>query len=124
MTFLTGCANSGPATYPVTGTVTFDGQPVQAGDITFESDSGDVSTDAGKIVNGKYECKVKPGRKKVKITASREIPGKSTKGAMGETLTERKEYIPENYNSKTELTAEVDEAPDNKIDFDLKAEGK
>lgn len=120
VTCLMGCANSGPETYSVTGTVTFNGQPIPTGDITFESDSGDASADAGRIVDGKYECKARPGRKKVKITASREKPGKTTKGAMGETIAEREEYIPLNYNSETELTAEIDQSNDNKIHFELK----
>ncbi len=123
-TLFVGCSGrDGAEVYPVSGTVSFNGEPVKLGDIVFEPETTGLAADGGQIVDGKYQCQAKAGRLKVRITASREIPGKSTVGAMGEKLGQREEYIPAQFNSNTELIAEVDESPDNKIDFDLKAEG-
>jgi hypothetical protein len=102
-----GCGSSGPREYEVTGTVTFDDQPVADGYITFLPEEKEFGPDAGKIVDGKYRAKVKPGNKRVVIQASRPVPGK--KGPMGEQEIEA--YIPARYSDreKTELRAEVGE---------------
>jgi len=98
-----GCGSSGPNVYEVTGTVTFDNDPLPEGDITFFPEEKDVGPDAGKIKEGQYRVKVKGGKKKVQIRATRPVPGK--KGPMGEQAIE--DYIPARYNDKTELTADV-----------------
>lgn len=118
---LSGCSGKdGTETYAVSGTVTFNGQPIKTGDIVFEPESSEVPPDAGQIVDGKYKCKAKAGRMKVRISATREIPGKTTKGAMGEDLVVKEEYIPAKYNTATELTAEIDAADENTVNFELK----
>ena len=118
---LTGCSGKdGTETYPVSGTVSFNGQPVKVGDIVFEPESSEMSPDGGQIIDGKYNCKAKVGRMKVRISATREIPGKTTKGAMGEDIVEKEEYIPAKYNTATELTAEIDAADENTVNFELK----
>jgi hypothetical protein len=102
-----GCGSSGPREYEVTGTVTFDGQRVPVGDITFLPEEKEFGPDAGKIVDGQYRAKVKAGKKRVVIQASRPVPGK--KGPMGEPAIE--DYVPARYSDrdKTELRAEVGE---------------
>jgi hypothetical protein len=102
-----GCGSSGPREYEVTGTVTFDQQPVVDGDIIFVPEEKEFGPDAGKIVDGKYRAKVKAGKKRVVIQASRPVPGK--KGPMGEQAIE--DYIPFRYSDreKTELRADVGE---------------
>ncbi len=125
LTMIVGCpaGSGGPATYSVSGTVKFDGQPVKTGDIQFEPETPGQAPDAGQIVNGSYTLKAKAGKKKVKITASRDIPGKTTKGAMGEDIVAKEDFIPANYNSKTELTAEVKASGTNSFNFELKGTG-
>lgn len=120
-----GCngGSDAPPTFPVSGTVTFDGAPVESGDIHFESDVKGEAPDSGSIVNGKYSLKAKEGKKKVKITASRAVPGKTTKGAMGEDIVVKEDYIPAKYNTNSEL-AETVEAVPNSFDFELKSDGK
>ena len=118
-----GSGGNGPATFSVSGTVKFDGQPIKTGDIQFEPETPGLAPDAGQIVNGSYSLKAKAGKKKVKIMASREIPGKTTKGAMGEDIVAKEDFIPETYNSKTELTAEVKASGGNSFNFDLKGTG-
>jgi len=105
--------------YPVSGTVTFDGQPVKEGDIIFLDPDNKVSPDAGKIENGKFTMKAKKGSKKVDIRATKIEPyPKDKTGAMGE-KEGPVDYIPEKYNLKTELTAEVNAKGENTYEFKL-----
>lgn len=107
--FAAGCGSgsNAPPTYAVTGTVTFDGAPLKSGDIRFEPETPGEAPDAGTIADGKFSIRAKAGKKKVRITASREIPGTKTKGAMGEDLAQQEQYIPDRYNANTELTETV-----------------
>src|SRR5438128_5765139 len=90
---LAGCGPSGPRTYPVSGTVLFDGKPLPQGDIIFHAARGVVGADAGKIKDGKYSFRAKAGKKKVAILASAAVPGKRDP-LMGPLL---ENYIPERY---------------------------
>lgn len=125
LSLIVGCSSgsNGPTTYSVSGTVKFDGQPLKTGDILFEPETPGLAPDAGQIANGSYALKAKAGKMKVKITASREIPGKVTKGAMGEDIVAKEDFIPANYNSQTELSAEVKPSGSNTFNFDLQGTG-
>ena len=72
MLLLAGC---GSGRIPISGDVTFNGEPILTGTITFEpADDKGVAT-GGKIVSGKYalvgDAAPQPGKKKVRIVASR-----------------------------------------------------
>jgi len=69
---LSGCGPSGSEKYTVTGTVTFDGQPVPDGHIIFAPTEAGLPPDAGKISRGKFELTATAGKKRVEIHASRE----------------------------------------------------
>jgi len=116
--FAIGC-DKGPTMATVTGSVTYDGKPVPEGDITFSDPENKIAPDAGKIKDGVYTVSVKPGKKKVDIRASKleKLPA-GKKGAMGETEMPV-DYIPDKYNLKSELTADV-AGGTNKFDFTLK----
>ncbi len=62
---LVGCGGSGLV--EITGAVTYDGQPVQKGTISFLPQDGNGPTAAAIIVEGKYTVKVALGAKWVKI---------------------------------------------------------
>jgi len=113
-----GCGRSGPETYPVSGTVTFDGQPVPDGHIQFVPADGKGLPDPGKIENGEFSFDAKPGPKRVEIEASRET-GPVDK-SMG--LAPRESYIPPCYNLETTLTAEVTPDGPNEFNFPLKSQ--
>ena len=116
MAVAAGCGTSGPKMHDVTGIAKYDGKDIADGEIIFKSDDPSVGPEAGQIKDGKYAAKVREGKNKVEIRASRPVPGK--KGPMGtEDLIES--YIPAKYNLKTELTAEVG-AGKTVHDFDLK----
>jgi hypothetical protein len=113
--FVIGCGASGPKMYDVTGTVKYDGKDVADGDILFQPADPAVGPDGGKIVDGKFSLKVKEGKHTVRIKGSRVFPGK--KGAMGEDWVDQ--YLPDKYNEKSELSAEVGSGK-TEHNFDLK----
>jgi len=115
---LLGC-DSGPRMYPVSGTVTLDGQPVPEGDIAFLDPDNQIGPDAGKIKDGKFAFKTKAGKKMVEIRAARmqkPPPGADGPGGAEPAFIE---YLPERYNEKTELTAEVASGGPNQYEFKL-----
>lgn len=116
---LGGGCGSGVQMYEVTGAVTFEGRPVPAGDIIFKPEDASLGAESGKIQGGRYSARVKGGKNRVEIRAVREVPGK--KGPMGEPLLE--DYLPEAYNEKTKLTADVGPGRTS-FDFPLNAKGQ
>ena len=66
MACLAGCGRSDGLT-EISGTVSYDGQPVKKGTITFLPADGKGPTAATLIADGKYSVKVAPGKKLVKI---------------------------------------------------------
>jgi hypothetical protein len=113
---LAGCSK-GPALATVTGTVTYKGQPLKEGTITFIPADGRSAT--GKIVAGKitevscYDINdgVPVGKHKVLIHSAQE-------GA--DMYAPSKSLIPEKYGSldKSELTADI-KPGENTVTFDL-----
>lgn len=117
---LIGCGPTGPKTYPVSGTVTFDGKPVKVGDIIFIPLDRKLGPEAGTISDGKYTLRAKVGKCRVEITAL-DI-GPNTKYMNGSPIAEN--FIPERYNLESELTAEVSPDADNAFNFELHSGGK
>jgi hypothetical protein len=114
---LAGCGPAGPPTYEVSGTVTWNGQPLPAGDIIFQPVDGTVAPDPGKIRQGQFRFRAKAGLKKVVIYATRAGKYDSVMQSY-----EREAYLPARYNTHTELTAVVTPGGANHFDFPL--EGK
>ena len=71
----TGCGRTGPALVTVKGSVTFDGKPVETGEILFRAADGLVATHAGPIAAGGYQVRLPVGAKRVEIIATRPITG-------------------------------------------------
>lgn len=116
-----GCGGqpAGPKLETVTGKVTFDGQSVTEGDITVTPlDPGGRSAGA-KIVDGAFTLQTDVGKKKVEITAMRDVPGKFREDNPGEKVQVREQFIPKQYNEKSELTLDVKAGPNEPV-FDLK----
>jgi hypothetical protein len=112
---LAGCT---PRSYPVSGTVTWKGEPLPEGDIVFIDRERSEVQDHGKIVNGQIQAQVKPGKKRVLILASKES-GKFDPN-MG--AAPRVQYIPTQYNDPYRSILEADVTPNgaNSFTFDLK----
>src|SRR5262245_61864897 len=114
--FTFGCDAGRPARYRVTGFVTFDRQPVEGGEIVFVPVDKGVAPDAGRIDNGSYDLLAKAGKKRVEIRASRPVVG-GKPNPMGPVY---QDYIPEKYNARTMLEADVKPDGPNHFDYELK----
>lgn len=125
---LTGCGSG--ETIPravVSGTVTFDGEPVNEGVIMFIPVVGVKGAPVQlNIVNGKYDSATDAGDKRgvvigmneVRIMATRPS-GKKVKSPDNEMIDEIVQYIPAKYNEKTELQQEI-KSGKHEHNFDLK----
>ncbi|WP_298860489.1 hypothetical protein [uncultured Gimesia sp.] len=122
---LTGCggANDGPATFPVSGKVTWDGKPVVEGNIIFRDAEEKTASAAGKIEDGEFSFRAIAGKKTVVITATREVPGKTAVGGAPDepAVPAIEQYIPADYNEKSTLEAVVSDSGSNEFEFDLKS---
>jgi hypothetical protein len=112
--FALGCDSPGVV---VKGSVNLNGQPLSDGDIIFEAADGQAAPTGGLIKDGRYELRMAPGSKIVRINASK--PGPTVDPVMG--AAPPMSIIPEEYNVKTKLTATVTQGDTKDIDFDLKA---
>jgi hypothetical protein len=112
-----GCSDNRPAMYRVKGSVSFDGQPVESGEILFAPVEKGTAPDAGRIENGTYDTLVKAGKKRVEIRASRVVVG-GKPNPMGPVY---HDYIPDKYNARTILAADVTADGENRFDYELKS---
>ena len=119
--FSLGCGPSGPETYTATGKVTFDGQPVSEGEIIFRAADGATGSWEARIADGSYTLETTAGAKRVEITARRKVEG-APAAASGEPAISFESYIPEKYNEKSELTADVTPGGPNEFNFTLTPE--
>ena len=108
---LTGCGDI--PTYRVAGEVTWQGTPVEDGQINFLPEDRNLHPATAKIVNGRYEAKVPAGRMKVEVHGQKDL---GYNPAMHQNT--KAPYIPSEYNAETTLTLEV-KAGDNTADFHL-----
>ena len=122
-----GC---GQPTAPVSGRITFDGKPLANATVIFqplaEPNPGPGSkgkTDA----DGKYSLQLMvgetsgaiPGQHKVEITA---FEGGDLKQSSGPDMVARKRIVPDEYNTKSQLTFDVPAGGTMSADFALKSE--
>jgi hypothetical protein len=115
---LSGCGLFSPkGKEKVTGTVTVNDEPLPQGKIVFIDLDRSVPQDGGDIADGKFEILVSPGKKKIQILASREIPGAKFDPSMGGVP--RHQYIPARYNNETTLEEEIKPAGLNELTFRL-----
>jgi hypothetical protein len=119
---LIGCGGEdGPKTASISGKVTFDGEPLPKGEIILRpADGGTGRSDAGTIENGEFTFESTLGKKRVEIRAMRTVAGAVEQTLeTGETGTELEQYIPQQFNDKSTLEAEVTEDGENTFDFPL-----
>lgn len=116
---------------PVSGKVTFNGEPIAIGSIAFvpvdqeagqRGDGRSVSITDGVFSLGSM-LSMRPGEYIVQVTSQRSYD-KTTKGEVTPQTEDqnivREELIPVKYNKKSELRATVTESGPNTFDFDLK----
>ncbi len=111
---LVGCGREGPERVIVGGTVTYHGEPLPSGRITFLPTKGTKAPLSGaEIIDGKYTVDgkggVPVGTHKVKITAQRVDPKFAERGdSLPSNYQDvggppMQQYIPEKYNARSEL---------------------
>src|SRR5262245_38889944 len=102
-----GCG--GEKTYRVTGTITWNGEPVQDGQIIFEAEDGQTQPAASKFTkDGRFEVRAAAGAKRVRIYGQR---SKGFNRVMNQETFES--YVPKEYNAKSELRFQVMPTDDN-----------
>lgn len=121
---LSGCSKTSPS-MRVWGTVTYQGKPVDEGQIIFTptTDGGGPSTGAT-ITSGRYELEKATGpyagnTYRVEITAFGPAQSYSPNASgQGMTATVRPQLLPDNYNRTSTLSATISAEPDkNQHDF-------
>ena len=118
---IAGCGPSESKRNPVTGTVTWKGQPVKSGTINFRSADGKhVAT--GTIVDGKYEIPkvsgLPAGKYQVAISyPDPKVPAPRPDEPPGESQ-EVREMLPAKYTDGSELKADIKDGP-NQVNYDL-----
>lgn len=118
-----GCSKSTDR-LSVEGNVTFDGSPVAEGTINFMPLPGTDSPTAGATIrDGHFSIPadkgLKSGEFEVTVKAVRST-GKQVKNPeSGEMMDEFEAFIPDRYNTKTELRAQVKPGEKNIVDFEL-----
>jgi len=127
LALLIGCGGPDSDRASVSGKVTFDGEPVETGQIAFEP-QGQGRFGIAQIVDGAYQMPAQqgptPGKYTVRITADRPSskaaqPAPEVSGRP--TGTSYEQYIPAKFNERSELTVEISAEPNAVHDFALTA---
>jgi hypothetical protein len=115
-----GCAKPiRPGFAVVNGEVRFDDTAVPSGFIQFAPHDSKLAPESAPITAGRYSGIFRIGPSRVRIIASR--PSKKISPVTGEPFEES--FIPERYNSNTELSADVVAGRTNTFDFRLQSSG-
>lgn len=128
---ITGCTGAAGDSLPrqaVSGTVTFEGKPLEKGTIQFmptKQEGGVATVGAGEIVEGKYtiprDLGPVPGGYRVIISApSPNAAAAPSDGIPGQAPPPAPDLIPPQYNANSTLNAEIKEGGPNVFDFPLK----
>ena len=125
---LAGCGGSkysGDQRFPLVGEVTFDGQPIDLGSISFiPASGGEGRASGGVITDGKYDVPEEKGANagtyRVEIHWLKRTGKELLDAESGEMYDERIEALPDKFHSSSELTVEVP-LPANTHDFQLKS---
>jgi hypothetical protein len=125
---VSGCGGSsdGLPREAVSGSVTFDGQPLAKGTIQFDSASDKLPTTGMATINdGKYTIHraegLVPGTYKVVIASFTEVAEtKLLHGVPGKPAPAPKNLVSKLYNRDSKLTAEVKEGQPNEFNFEVK----
>jgi hypothetical protein len=97
-----GCGSDGMVV--VSGSVTFDGQPLADGAISLYPADKSVAPQGGRIRDGRFQLRCRPGKYRVEILASRPKEGAQE---LSPGMIPFEQYIPARYNDASSLEVEV-----------------
>jgi hypothetical protein len=104
----------------IKGTVTIDGKSIEVGQISFFSADNSGVPATTSIQNGVYQLKVPYGKKKVAIEGSRyELVDGVNASGVKEKLKNPVPIVPEKYNLKSKLEANITVESKETLDFNL-----
>jgi hypothetical protein len=120
-----GCSRGGrpePPRYPISGTVTLDGKPLQEGKVQFVTVSQGL-IEAFPIRKGRFSGKAAAGERRVEFYIIKEVPYAES-GLMpmpGEVTPAivKLQMLPPHLNTESTFSATVDPAEKNEFSFDL-----
>jgi hypothetical protein len=121
---LSGCGGKVTERVAVAGEVTFDGQPLQEGQVDFEP-RGPGRMAIGQVSNGRYTIAAERGPSAgdylVRITATRPTGAMASTGSKpGDELREvYEQFLPAKYNDASELSLKIDATSAIEKDFEL-----
>lgn len=106
-----------------TGTVSFDGRPIEKGAIVFRPLDPGVAPAGAAIAGGRFRIAGRPGRQRVEIRGTRPIDEARiprTMPRMGDAPV-YEDYVPAAFNAQSTLEVEVTAGGPNEFTFDLKS---
>jgi hypothetical protein len=108
MLCVAGCGR-GDGLTQISGGVTYDGQPVKNGTISFLPPDGNGPTAAAIIADGRYSVKVAPDKKQVRIEGFKVVGQRHyvSNDPTSPMIDVQEQILPERYNVKSELTREI-----------------
>ena len=114
---LPGC--SGTSAVDIHGKVTFQGKPLESGVICFMPINGKGAAKTADIKNGQYAVNIPRGEMRVEIS-SVSVSGQKQVMVGGQlrAVDVKKEMIPEKYNQKSELRADITDG-NKELDFNI-----
>jgi hypothetical protein len=124
LALVAGCSSGDPTRLAVEGQVTFEGQPLPSGKISFVPMPGTSSPTGGAtITDGKFKIEqakgLRAGSFRVEIRAVRSTNKTVRDDVSGGTIEQKESYIPKRYNENSELIAEI--KPGEPLSFALTA---
>jgi hypothetical protein len=124
---LGGCGGGGPVRHEITGTVTYKGEPVEEGIISFEPEDGQASKDGATILNGEYRIPkdkgLFAGKYRVSIIIGDGYSGSGNASPDAPAVAGRragvrgKERAPPEFNQKSTIVKTVEDGKTNRFDF-------
>ena len=124
-----GATSDGLPREPISGEVTLDGRPLEAGEITFVPDGFEGLPIGAQVEDGRFSVPREdgpiPGNYRVSVYSSKPT-GKTYPDPGDPTMTieETYETIPPQYNLNSKMNADVQEGGDNSFTFEISGEIK
>ncbi len=102
-----GCGGDGMTT--VSGTLCWQGVPIQKGRIQFIPIDGKSAQTEAVVTDGKYSVKVPPGEKRIQIYAFEEGPERNVmdRGKVAGTIRDLKQILPPEMNEKSQIQVTI-----------------